>query len=534
MSTAKRIFSNFKVIIVLVAIVLALISLSPNPFRKGAAIRSVVPETPSALAGISSPSANSAPMSREVITAVNSISIKNAEEYYSSVSKIKPNTTVKITTNKGVYSIYSSNKTDANGFSDLGMRVYDAPTSNIRKGLDLQGGIRTILKPEANATKENVQMTIESMKQRLNVYGLSDVVVKETSDLSGNRYILIEIAGAYEDEVKELISKQGKFEAKIGNETIFRGGKDITYVCKTAECSGIDTQSGCGKASDGTWSCKFMFSVSLSPNAASVQANATGKLSSVYKNGENFLNETLDLFLDDQKVDSLEISEELKGKALTDVAVSGSGRGATKEEAIYDALKSMKRLQTIMITGSLPIKLEVVKTDTISPTLGEKFLKNTASVFLVAITVVCLVLFFYYRNVKVAGMIMATGLIEIFLTMGLLTLMGWNIDLAAIAGFIAAVGANVDDQIVMSDEAIKGKGDKNAKRMLSWKEKIKSAFYIIIGGYLTTVASALPLLFAGAGLLKGFAITTIVGLTIGIVITRPAYADVIEILLKKD
>ncbi len=40
------------------------------------------------------------------------------------------------------------------------------------------------------------------------------------------------------------------------------------------------------------------------------------------------------------------------------------------------------------------------------------------------------------------------------------------------------------------------------------------------------------LLFAGAGLLKGFALTTIAGITIGAFISRPAYAALVEILLK--
>jgi len=40
------------------------------------------------------------------------------------------------------------------------------------------------------------------------------------------------------------------------------------------------------------------------------------------------------------------------------------------------------------------------------------------------------------------------------------------------------------------------------------------------------------LLMAGAGLLKGFALTTIIGTSIGVFISRPAYAKTIEVLLK--
>ena len=42
----------------------------------------------------------------------------------------------------------------------------------------------------------------------------------------------------------------------------------------------------------------------------------------------------------------------------------------------------------------------------------------------------------------------------------------------------------------------------------------------------------LPLLRAGAGLLTGFAITTILGVSIGVFITRPAYSAVIRTILE--
>jgi preprotein translocase subunit SecD len=44
------------------------------------------------------------------------------------------------------------------------------------------------------------------------------------------------------------------------------------------------------------------------------------------------------------------------------------------------------------------------------------------------------------------------------------------------------------------------------------------------------IVSMLPLWFLGAGVLRGFALTTIVGVTIGVFITRPAFAKMIETL----
>jgi len=42
-----------------------------------------------------------------------------------------------------------------------------------------------------------------------------------------------------------------------------------------------------------------------------------------------------------------------------------------------------------------------------------------------------------------------------------------------------------------------------------------------------------PLMSLGVGLVRGFAITTIIGVLIGVLITRPAYAKIIEIVTTK-
>ena len=89
------------------------------------------------------------------------------------------------------------------------------------------------------------------------------------------------------------------------------------------------------------------------------------------------------------------------------------------------------------------------------------------------------------------------------------------------------IGTGVDHQIVLLDES-------RSKQMGSFNQKIKRGIYIIMVIYFTTLFSLLPLFWAGAGLLKGFAVTTLIGLTIGVFITRPAFADILKILDKKN
>ena len=110
---------------------------------------------------------------------------------------------------------------------------------------------------------------------------------------------------------------------------------------------------------------------------------------------------------------------------------------------------------------------------------------------------------------------------EMFITLGIAALISWNLDAPSIAGIIAGMGTGVNDQIVILDESISNKH-------LSLKERIKRALFIIVGAFFTIVAAMLPLFWAGAGMLRGFALTTIIGVTVGILITRPAFAEIVR------
>lgn len=566
MSKLKKIFLNFKVIVLIIALVLAFVAISPNPWNEGVVIKGVTSNSSAAAAGIEV-SQKGSPMSREMILAINGKPIASLSDYQTAIDSVTPNSSVSVKTSEGTYTLLArplvketvlnetelvtiNETTEVNGTNQtvqkqverpkvlretigvepLGFVVDNAPQNNLKKGLDLQGGTRVVLAPETPVPQETLDLVVDSLTERLNVYGLSDVVVRQVSDRpdflgEGNRFVVVEIAGASEEEVTDLLSKQGKFEARIANQTVFSGGNDITYVCKTAQCSGLDPNRGCGTI-EGGWACSFMFSITLDPVAAERQANATRQLSVV---GES-LSEPLVLFLDDQEVDSLSIATSLRGRAVTDIAITGGGEGLSEMAAVEDTLNNMKRLQTILVTGSLPVKLDIVRIDHISPTLGKEFLKNAMWVGLFSIVGVVLLLLLVYRKLQVAIPILLTSLFEIFLTFGIAALVGQNIDLAYIAGIVLAVGTGVNDQIIITDEALSGKASDVSR---SWKEKMKRAFGIIFSAFFTTTFAMGALLFVGAGLLKGFAIATILTLVCGVFITRPAFGAIVGVLLEK-
>jgi len=449
----------------------------------------------------------------EIIKSLNGEPIDSKLAYGDAVSKIvfmPEGTKFELNTNKGTY-VAILNESPKISIDDL-------PKTKIQTGLDLRGGARALVQPDVKITDKELDDLILISRNRFNVYGLADVQIKGVSDLEGNKFMLIEVAGATPGDLQELVSQQGKFEAKVANTTVFEGGKkDISDVCRNrAECANIIQ---CSQMQEG-YGCTFRFSVYLTAEAAKRHADITRNIS-LDETGK-YLKEKLYLYVDDKEVDSLLIGADLRGLETTQISIQGPGTGKTQEEAYNDAKANMNKLQTVLITGSLPYKLNIVKLDTISATLGDDFAYWIIVAGICAVVLVGIIVFIKYRKFKSSLAVLATSLSEIIIILGFASFIKWNLDLPSIAGILATIGTGVDQQIVILDEARMG------GTILSIKEKMKRALFVVFSAYATALVSLLPLYWAGAGLFKGFAITTIVGITAGVFITRPAFSEIIN------
>ncbi len=497
---------SWRIWLLIIVLALCLLAIKPS-FKEGVLIKSVEQNSTAFQQGL---------RQGQIIKQVDNIQVNNAQEY----SIIMQN---KFQTQEFEKTIITTEENEFILFTDnaLEITVSEIPSTNIKTGLDLQGGARALIKAQdKELTQKEIKDLIAITNERLNVYGISDVKLRAVSDLLGNNYMLVEVAGATPDDLKELISKQGKFEAKIGNETVFVGGeKDITSVCRDdAQCARIES---CQKLQEGGTVCRFAFQVYLSESAAQRHADITSDLEVNQSMQGNYLSKKLDLYLDDNLVDSLLISENLKGRVTTQIQIQGSGTGTTREDAVNDALDSMNTLQTVLITGSLPYKLEIIKLDTVSPLLGQQFTNTIIIAGFSAIFAVALIVFVRYKKIKSSLALLLTSFSELIIILGIASIIKWNLDLPSIAGILATIGTGVDQQIVILDES-------RTKEQLSVKQKLKRALFIVMSAYFTTLFSLIPLYWAGGGLLKGFAVTTIIGITSAILITRPAFADIIK------
>jgi len=495
-------------IAILVISLISIFGIPPAFLQKGVVITSVDTNSTAFEQGLAK---------GQIITSIDGQKISNLQDYTEIISS-------KFPSDAPVKTIFNTKDSEVILFTNSApeITVSNIPKTNLKLGLDLSGGSRALIKAQdKELSLSEITDLVDITSNRLNEFGIADIKVVTVSDLSGNNYMLVEIAGATPKDLESILAQQGKFEAKIGEQIVFIGGsRDIASVCRgDATCAGIES---CGEISEG-YSCKFAFTIYLSEEAAQRHADITSNISINQTPQGNYLSEKLDLYVDDNLLNSLLVSEDLKGRVTTQIQVSGSGQGPTRNEAIESANEEMHNLQTILITGSLPYKLEIVKLDTISPVLGQEFVGTILLAGLIAFIAVSIIIFLRYRKIKSSLLLLATSLAEVIIILGVAAFIEWNLDLPSIAGILAAIGTGIDSLIIVLDES-------QQETSLSLKQRLKRAFAIILGAYFTALVALIPLLWAGAGLLKGFAITTIIGISIGVLITRPAFTDMVRII----
>jgi preprotein translocase subunit SecD len=508
----KITFKIWILIFFVLASLISIFSIPPTFMDKGVLIRSI--ETNSSLF-------DEGFRSGTIITEINGETIQSLEHYSELVSFQEERRTV-IKTKQGSEAIGLFSSED---FSAL--IVGEIPSTRIQMGLDLQGGARALVSAEEPLTDSQVEDLIDLLNLKFNLNGLTDIQIRKVSDLSGANFILIEIAGSSPSDLEEMVSEQGKFEAKIGDKVVFTGGNnDITRVARSnAEGAGV---YDCQQRSQTEWICLFRFPISLSSTAADNYGEVTKDIP-INSSSPDYLEQKIDFYLDDILTDSLFINKDLKGSKETQHSIQGSGSGATQQEAKEQAEEDMKKLQTVLITGSLPFKLQIDKIDRISPRLGGEFTKQILFAGLFAFLAVGLIVLIRYRKIKFVFAQMIALFSEITIILGFAALIKWNLDLPSIAGIIAAIGTGMDSQIVILDESqIQGE---------SLKQRIKKALFIIVTAFTTTFVALIPLTgalrfmgigAASAGLLKGFAVTTLIGISVGVLISRPAFADMVR------
>ncbi|MCX8167021.1 MAG: hypothetical protein N3E37_04170 [Candidatus Micrarchaeota archaeon] len=212
--------------------------------------------------------------------------------------------------------------------------------------------------------------------------------------------------------------------------------------------------------------------------------------------------------------------------SATGYVISGTVNATNVYEKNKLANEKTKEIINILKSGSLPVKVTIGNKKLIPAPLGQRFLEYSVIALALAILFISLLVSIRYRKVSIIVPVLIISFCEIIILIAILGT--FTIDLATIAGIIAAIGVSVDAQIVITDELLKRIQNRTIE------EKLKRAYEIITINVVVAIMAMLPLLFSGITEIIGFAVATILGSLLGILLSRPAYSQIAKYLVKEE
>ncbi len=355
----------------------------------------------------------------------------------------------------------------------------------IKQGLDLQGGTHVVMEavdtPEARVDEDAMQRVVKVMERRVNELGLTEPIIQR----QGDRRVIIELPGVKDpDAAIALIGKTALLEFRDEAGRVVLTGKDL----KDAKA-----QITQGNRND--------VSLEFTDQGAKIFADLTAKN----------IGKHITILLDNQVLTNPVVQEAIpSGKAV----ITGQ---RTIEEA--------QHLAILLRSGALPVKVDIVETRTVGPTLGQD--SKDKSIFAFQISIIAIVLFMaaFYR---LAGMVANITLaLYVLMLLAALKLLDATLTLPGIAGIILSMGMAVDANVLIFERF---KEEYRAGKTLraAMDAGFNRAFLTIVDANVTTLFAAVVLFFLGSGPVKGFAIT----LGLGIVLSMFTAITATRFLLK--
>jgi len=203
--------------------------------------------------------------------------------------------------------------------------------------------------------------------------------------------------------------------------------------------------------------------------------------------------------------------------ALDDVVYSAPGvstgpisGGRSEISGSFDITET-KDLANVLRAGKLPAAAEIVQSEVVGPSLGQKAIDAGTTSSIVGFLLVCLWMVFYYgRAGWYANIALLLNLLFLF---GIMAAFGFVLTLPGIAGIVLTLGTAVDANIIIyeraKEELREGKTLSDAVKIAyGWKGAMRS----IIDANVTHVLTGAILFTFGTGPIQGFALTLLIGI----------------------
>lgn len=387
----------------------------------------------------------------------------------------------------------------------------------IRLGLDLQGGIHVVYKADLSSVEQDdwdsaIEGVMAVLGNRINPMGVTEPVIQK----QGSDRILVELPGlSITDKEKESLSRVAilefgelaadEEEAKWENE--WGRWKPATAI--------IDGEE------------KTLSSRYFKENTYVARDNL-GRIELIFEWDEegSELSKEITGRLIEQPLGIFEGDEALRGDDGLPVAPTVQTTIVSRGRITGLSLNEATRLSKQLNAGRLPVPLEIIYDQTVSPILGADFIDMSLKAGLIGIVLVMLFMILYYR---LPGL-MASLALAFYgaLVLALFKLIPVTLTLAGIGGFVLSIGMAVDANILIFERM---KEELRAGRTLgaAIETGFNRAWTAIRDSNITTFIVCGILYWLGSSIVAsapvmGFALTLVIGVAVSmftaIVVTR--------------
>jgi SecD/SecF fusion protein len=412
----------------------------------------------------------------------------------------------------------------------------------LKLGLDLQGGVSFTLKVDPTGAESGekgagdksnvsaadmVNQAIQVMEQRVNQFGVAEPVIRPVGVLS----LEVQLPGedaANNPDVIDALKKPAKLEfrqvhrterpAETDRERSLRSlpvdpmlgaasaistyevltlrdvdsrSGEITinryFVRKAADATGKIIKSASGRSDDGI---SFYVDMKFTDEGSKKFGDLTAKIAE----GNSRSIGQLAIVLDGKLQSAPTVREAIRSTGAT---ITGS---FSREEAVELANVLNNPLEFPLITQDVT---------SVGPSLAKDAQGKSVVASLVAVG---LVVFFMVGFYVWGGFIAILGMIlNLVMILGALAYFGATITLPGVAALVLTLGMAVDANILIF-ERVREEAALGKDRSVALSEGYARATWTIIDANLTTLLTALILVFMGSGPIRGFGITLTIGI----------------------
>lgn len=378
----------------------------------------------------------------------------------------------------------------------------------IKEGLDLQGGIRVVLKADmsgidASQRDKALDSAKDIISKRINLLGVSEPYITASKAKDDYRIIaeipgLSDVASAVSliGQTAQLAFKELKPD-KVWDQSKFQEYYFDPLVWQDTGVNGADLRGVDVVFSQGS---------NISQNGRpQIQLKFTSagreKFSELAKRN---INKPIALFLDQGQypLSMPVVNPELAKGLINDPVISGN----------FD-VNTANALSIQLRAGALPVPVTVLEQKTVSATLGTDSVKKSLFAGIVGLILVLLFMIFMYRRL---GFIASFALILYSLvTLSIFKIIPVVLTLPGIAGFVLSIGMATDANILIF-ERIKEEILWGKPRNLAVKLGFERAWNSIKDSNMSSLLTAFVLFYFGAGSVRGFALTLAIGILVSL------------------